>query len=145
MNDVAGRSGHKAIPLHGRTASKKMLIRRHRTSGETDNKRRRMVEQNTHDKKIDAMLVGDSRWAFFSLALLWMIYAYVISTVLQYTGVSAISLALLASAAPVLLFNTASILALNRHYRQDKDYIYGLDVHYLKARKMNRLPENGDA
>jgi hypothetical protein len=33
----------------------------------------------------------------------------------------------------VLLFNTASILAMVQHYSGDKDHIYGLDLHYLDA------------
>jgi hypothetical protein len=31
----------------------------------------------------------------------------------------------------VLLFNTASIFAMIRHYSGDKEHIYGLDLHYL--------------
>ena len=33
----------------------------------------------------------------------------------------------------VLLFNTASIFAMIRHYSGDKEHIYGLDIHYLDA------------
>ncbi len=28
----------------------------------------------------------------------------------------------------VLIFNTAAILAMVKHYKEDKDFIYGLDI-----------------
>jgi len=38
---------------------------------------------------------------------------------------------LLIGGAAVLLFNTASIGALVRHYKEDKQFIYGLDIKHL--------------
>jgi hypothetical protein len=38
----------------------------------------------------------------------------------------------------VLLFNTASILALLKHYAEDKAHLYGLDIHYLDEMKAKR-------
>jgi hypothetical protein len=35
---------------------------------------------------------------------------------------------LLIGGAIVLLFNTAAILAMLRHYREDRDFMYGLDI-----------------
>ena len=32
-----------------------------------------------------------------------------------------------------LLFNTAAILAMLRHYREDRDFMYGLDLKFLDA------------
>ncbi len=37
----------------------------------------------------------------------------------------------LLSAAAVLVFNTASIVAMLRNYAADKDFIYGLDIKML--------------
>ena len=31
----------------------------------------------------------------------------------------------------MLLFNSASIVAMIKHYSDDKEHIYGLDLHYL--------------
>ena len=31
----------------------------------------------------------------------------------------------------MLIFNTAAILAMLRHYREDRDFIYGLDIRFL--------------
>jgi hypothetical protein len=38
---------------------------------------------------------------------------------------------LLVAGAVVLLFNTAAILAMLRHYREDRDFMYGLDIKFL--------------
>lgn len=38
---------------------------------------------------------------------------------------------LLGAGAVILLFNTAAILAMLRHYREDRDFIYGLDIKFL--------------
>lgn len=35
---------------------------------------------------------------------------------------------LLCAGAVILLFNTAAIMAMLRHYRQDRDFMYGLDI-----------------
>ncbi len=37
---------------------------------------------------------------------------------------------LLVGGAVVLLFNTAAILAMLRHYREDRDFMYGLDIKF---------------
>ena len=45
---------------------------------------------------------------------------------------------LLIGGAVVLLFNTAAIMAMLRHYREDRDFMYGLDIKFLdeaRARK----------
>jgi hypothetical protein len=39
------------------------------------------------------------------------------------------------------LFNTASVFAMTKHFKEDKDFIYGLDIHHLdanRAAKINR-------
>ena len=38
---------------------------------------------------------------------------------------------LLIGGAIVLLFNTAAIMAMLRHYREDRDFMYGLDIKFL--------------
>ena len=40
-------------------------------------------------------------------------------------------LLLLIGGAIVLIYNTAAILAMLRHYREDRDFIYGLDIKFL--------------
>lgn len=45
---------------------------------------------------------------------------------------------LLIAGAIVLLFNTAAILAMLRHYREDRDFMYGLDIKFLDEARGRR-------
>ncbi|WP_343039731.1 hypothetical protein [Paracoccus limosus] len=50
---------------------------------------------------------------------------------------------LLVGGSVVLLFNTAAIMAMLRHYREDRDFMYGLDIQFLdaaRALKQERRP-----
>ena len=38
---------------------------------------------------------------------------------------------LLIGGAIILIFNTAAILAMLKHYREDRDFMYGLDIKFL--------------
>jgi hypothetical protein len=41
----------------------------------------------------------------------------------------------------LLLFNTASVFAMTKHFKEDKEFIYGLDIKHLddnRAAKNNR-------
>lgn len=38
--------------------------------------------------------------------------------------------------AVVLVFNTAAVLAMLRHYREDRDFMYGLDIRYLDEARL---------
>lgn len=42
---------------------------------------------------------------------------------------------LMIGGAIVLLFNTAAILAMLHHYREDRDFMYGLDIKFLDEAK----------
>ena len=45
---------------------------------------------------------------------------------------------LMIGGAAVLLFNTASMSALVKHYKEDKDFIYGLDIKHLDEMRGHR-------
>ena len=45
---------------------------------------------------------------------------------------------LLIGGAVVLILNTAAILAMLRHYREDRDFMYGLDIKFLDAARAKR-------
>lgn len=45
---------------------------------------------------------------------------------------------LLIAGSVVLLFNTAAILAMLRHYREDRDFMYGIDIKFLDEAKGRR-------
>jgi len=93
------------------------------------------MQQKASDPRIDSMFAGDCRWAWAALAVLWASYAYVLWKIVGDAGANDVVMALFAGAGLVLLFNTASIMAMLSHYGKDKEHIYGLDLHYLDANK----------
>lgn len=89
------------------------------------------------NERIDAMYGGDRLGAWTFVAVLWVVILFVLYMVWQVTPDPLIRLVLAVSAGAVLLFNTASIGAMVRHYREDKEFIYGLDIRHLdEARQM---------
>ena len=38
----------------------------------------------------------------------------------------------------VLIYNTAAIMAMLRHYREDRDFMYGLDIKFLDAARARK-------
>lgn len=89
------------------------------------------VPRRSHEQRISSMFSQDCLWASGLLIVLWLLYAFVFYEVWPNTGEGNVSLALLISGGLVLLFNTASIIAMIKHYSDDKERIYGLDLHYL--------------
>ena len=82
------------------------------------------------DPRIQKMFSQDRLWALGLLVVLWLLYAFVFYEVWPNTGNDNVSLALAISGGLVLLFNSASIIAMIKHYADDKQRIYGLDLHY---------------
>lgn len=68
-------------------------------------------------------------WAFVIGLWLAMIFVAIATWDLAPTGAARILL--LIGGAIVLVFNTGAILAMLRHYREDRDFIYGLDIKFL--------------
>jgi hypothetical protein len=93
------------------------------------------MQQKVPDPRIQSMFAGDRLWAIFAVVSLWAIYAFVFWRVLPVAGSEGIVEALAVAGGLVLLFNTASILAMVNHYAHDKDHIYGLDIHYLDLKR----------
>ena len=85
--------------------------------------------------RIHSMYLRDCLLAWFDVALMWASVLFVLFAILSIVQDSNIRLALYASSALVLIFNTASIFAMTRHFREDKDYIYGLDIRHLDANR----------
>lgn len=89
------------------------------------------MQQNISDPRIHKMFGGDRLWSVVALAVLWATYAFVFWKTMPYVESNEELLALSIGGGMVLLFNTASILAMLAHYADDKEHIYGLDIHYL--------------
>ena len=84
------------------------------------------------------MFKGDRKWGFAAVAVLWVLYAFVFYEVRDLTGSQEATIVLGLFGGLVLLFNTASILAMISHLKEEREEIYGLDIHYLDAKKKNR-------
>jgi len=73
-------------------------------------------------------------WAF--VAGLWLSIIFVAMATWSLAPSGAARNLLLIGGAIVLIFNTAAIVAMLRHYREGRDFMYGLDIKFLdEARK----------
>ncbi len=70
-------------------------------------------------------------WAF--VVGLWLAIIFVAWGTWGLAPSGAARVVLLIGGALVLLFNTAAIMAMLRHYREDRDFMYGLDIKFLDA------------
>jgi hypothetical protein len=92
------------------------------------------------NQRIEAMYRNDCRGAWALIAVLWIVILFVLFMTWPYIPDGTIRIAVLIGAALILIFNTASIAAMVKHYAEDKDFIYGLDIKHLDAmRKQGRI------
>lgn len=85
------------------------------------------------DPRIPAMHRRDAAVAWAFVAGLWLAFLFVLWATWDVAPTPGARLLLIAGGAVVLLFNTAAIVAMLAHYRQDRDFIYGLDLRFLDA------------
>lgn len=84
------------------------------------------------------MFSGDRLAALGALAVLWATLLFVFWQVMPLVSEPAVLYVLGTGFALVLLFNTAAIIAMLAHYSEDRQHIYGLDLHYLDEMKKSR-------
>jgi hypothetical protein len=87
------------------------------------------------DSRIASMFSGDRFWSFAAVLLLWLLYAFVFMKVTPYINTPEEFWLLVVGGTLVLLFNTASVIAMVAHLSEARDEIYGLDLRYLDAAK----------
>ena len=90
------------------------------------------------NQRIEAMYQSDKRGAWRLVGLLWIAILFVLFMSWPYIPDSGVKAVVLIAAAAVLVFNTASIGAMVKHYQEDTEFIYGLDIKHLDAAKENR-------
>ncbi len=83
--------------------------------------------------RIQAMFERDRLWASAFVVVLWLVVMFVILAVRPYIANKLIEVVCWVSAALLVLFNTASIVAMIRHYSDDKENIYSVDIRHLDA------------
>jgi len=93
------------------------------------------MQQKAPDPRVHKMFAGDRIWAFGAVFVLWSIYAFTYWQLSLSQSENGVLQALGIAGGLVLLFNTASIIAMIVHYSHDKEQIYGLDIHYLDEMK----------
>lgn len=81
--------------------------------------------------RIHKMYRGDIMFAWGFVIALWCSVIFVFYSINEGVTDGTLSAVLKVSGALVLLFNTASILAMVRQYSREKDFIYGLDIRHL--------------
>jgi hypothetical protein len=96
-----------------------------------------VAETLAHSKimqsRIDKMFASDKLVAGVLVAALWLTVFFVMLAVRGFIADKSIELLCWAGAALLLLFNTASIVAMIKHYGQDKAHIYAIDIRHLDA------------
>jgi hypothetical protein len=85
------------------------------------------------NSRIEAMHRSDVRIAWAFVIGLWLAVIFVAWGTWGLAPSGAARILLLIGGALVLLFNTAAIMAMLRHYREDRDFMYGLDIKFLDA------------
>lgn len=84
-----------------------------------------------HDSRIDAMYARDKLAAYVCVLAVWAVYLFVYWRMHDHLERAGLNWLMLALGGLVLLLNTAAVVALVRHYKEDKAAIYGTDVYYL--------------
>ena len=89
----------------------------------------------TQDERIERVYRGDVLGAWAFVLALWLTLGFVAWATWDLAPNENVSCSCLPLGALVLLFNTAAIGAMLKHYREDKAFIYGLDLKNLDAMK----------
>lgn len=93
--------------------------------------------------RIDAMFLRDRLWAWGFVLVLWLAVGFVFFSIYPLAPNGGIRAVMVVSATILLVFNTAAIFAMVRHYAHDKEFIYGLDIRHLDERRAAAAIEGG--
>ncbi len=85
------------------------------------------------NSRIEAMHRGDIIVASAFVIGLWFAVIFVAWATWSLAPSGLARTVLLIGGALVLIYNTAAIRAMLRHYREDRDFMYGLDIKFLDA------------
>ena len=89
-------------------------------------------------KRIEAMHKRDVIVAWAFVLGLWFAVIFVAMATWNIAPNTTARLMLMIAGAFVLVFNTAAIMAMLRHYREDRDFMYGLDIKFLDAARARK-------
>ena len=86
---------------------------------------------NKLKKRIQNMYVRDCIMAWSDIILIWLAVGFVLISISSIVDDPLIRWVMIISSSLLVLFNTASVASMTRHYAEDKEYIYGLDIKHL--------------
>lgn len=86
---------------------------------------------NNLKKRIESMYKRDCVMAWSDIVLLWLAIGFVLISILSIVEDPFIRAVLIISSALLVIFNTASVAAMTKHYAEDKNFIYELDIKHL--------------
>ncbi len=86
---------------------------------------------NNIKKRIQNMYVRDCIMAWSDIILIWLAVGFVLISISSIVNDPLIKWVMIISSSLLVLFNTASVASMTRHYAEDKEYIYGLDIKHL--------------
>lgn len=82
-------------------------------------------------QRINRMFHRDRLFALVLLTCLWATIIFVFFAINRLIDDSALRVVMLAGALAVIVFNTASIAAMLKHYAEDRNAIYEIDIRHL--------------
>ena len=88
--------------------------------------------------RIDAMFQRDKYWGVGYVLFLWLAYGFTFFTINAVNTDSGIRMAMIISGLLVLVYNTASMVAMIRHYGEDKEQIYSIDIRHLDEMRQRK-------
>ena len=88
--------------------------------------------------RIQAMHKRDVQVAWGFVIGLWCAIIFVANATWSWAPNGLARVMLLIGGAIILILNTAAIMAMLRHYREDRDFMYGLDIKFLDAARAQK-------
>ncbi len=85
------------------------------------------------NSRIEVMHKRDVQVAWAFVVGLWLAVIFVAMATWSLAPSGTARALLLIGGAIVLILNTGAIVAMLKHYREDRDFIYGLDIKFLDA------------
>ncbi len=92
--------------------------------------------------RIERMFGRDRIWALGFVVFLWLVYAFVFFAITAVNDDPNVTTVMIIAGALVVVYNTASIAAMIRHYKEDMDGIYSIDIRHLDEMRRNRKPSH---
>ncbi len=94
-------------------------------------------------RQMESMLSRDRIMAYGFVVAMLVVLPFILIAVWGDVPTTGIKVVLVAALAVVLLYNVASMIALVRNYRRDRDFVYRRDVAHLRERAALRAARAG--